>query len=179
LSQKKSEGIKWAKQGTVMILGDFNTGAVINRRLVEALRVEVGLIDKGAGNRGASTTKKGTRIDRLLVSDQVSARFTAPLPLKNRELSLPCVFGVEWDHNSRGDKIVMALRAHATKLTDLDDRQLRRFSKGLAVLAVDDSCVQRMLETITTGLVTLADKVVAKWDGRAKVERLGRFQRSG
>jgi hypothetical protein len=61
-----------------MILGDFNTGAVLNRRLVEALRVEVGLIDKGAGNRGASTTKRGTRIDRLLVADQVSARFTAP-----------------------------------------------------------------------------------------------------
>ena len=55
-------------------------GAVINRRLVEALRVEVGLIDKGAGNRRASTTKRGTRIDRLLVADQVSARFTAPLP---------------------------------------------------------------------------------------------------
>jgi hypothetical protein len=41
-----------------MILGTFNTAA-IDRRLVEALRVEVGLIDKGAGNRGASTTKTG------------------------------------------------------------------------------------------------------------------------
>jgi hypothetical protein len=81
-------GKKCAKQGPVMILGDFNTGAAINRRLVEALRVEVGLIDKEAGNRGASTTKKGTKIDRLLVVDQVSARFTAPTPEGhgNREL---------------------------------------------------------------------------------------------
>ena len=89
---------KWAKQGPVMILGDFNTGAVINRRLVEALRVEVGLIDKGAGNRGASTTKRGTRIDRLLVADQVSTRFTAPLPLKDMtsgSYHYPCVFRVE------------------------------------------------------------------------------------
>jgi hypothetical protein len=80
----------------------------------------------------------------------------------------PCVFGVEWDHNSRGDKIVMPLWAHATKITDLDDRQLSRFSKGLAALVVDDSCVQRMSETISAGLVTLADKVVAKRDGRVK-----------
>ena len=81
---------KWDKQGPVIISGDFNTGAAINRRLVEALRVEVGLIDKGAGNRGASTTKRGTRIDRLLVADQVSARFTATSPegYDNRELSL-------------------------------------------------------------------------------------------
>jgi hypothetical protein len=71
---------KWAKQGPIMILGDLNTGAVLNRRLVEALRVEVGLINKRAGNRGASTTKRGTRIDRLLVADQVSSRFTGPLP---------------------------------------------------------------------------------------------------
>ncbi len=100
-----------------MILGDFNTGAAINKRLVEALRVEVGLIDKGAGNRGASTTKKGTRIDRLLVADQVSARFTAPLPLKDMTTGsyhYPCVCPVEWDLNSRGDRIVMPLRAHAT-----------------------------------------------------------------
>ncbi len=55
---------KWAKQGPVMILGDFNTGARINRRLVEALRVEVRLINKGAGNRKASTINKGTRIRR-------------------------------------------------------------------------------------------------------------------
>jgi hypothetical protein len=41
-----------------MIIGDFNTGAVTKRRLVEALRVEVGLIDKGAADRGASMTKK-------------------------------------------------------------------------------------------------------------------------
>ena len=72
---------KWSKQAPIMILGDFNTGAVINKRLVDALRVEVNLIDKGAGNRGAGTTKKGTRIDRLLAMDRVSARFTAPLPL--------------------------------------------------------------------------------------------------
>ena len=51
---------KWAKQGPVMILGDFNTGAVINRRLVEALRVEVGLIDKGDGNRGPAR-QRGVR----------------------------------------------------------------------------------------------------------------------
>ncbi len=46
------------------------------------------MIDKEAGNRGASTTKKGTKIDRLLVVDQVSARFTAPTPEGhgNREL---------------------------------------------------------------------------------------------
>ena len=62
----------------------------------------------------------------------------------------------------------MPLRAHATKLTDLDDSQLSRFSEGLATLVVDDSCVQRMSETITAGLVTLADKVVAKRDSRAK-----------
>ncbi len=130
---------------------DFNTGAVLNRRL-EALRLEVGLIDKGSDNRGASTTKKGTRIHRLLVADQVSARFTAPLPLKDMTTGsyhYPCVFGVEWDHNSRGDRIVMPLWAHATKLTDLDDSQLSRFSKGLAALVVGDSCVQRMSETIT------------------------------
>ena len=42
-----------------MILGDFSTGTVINRRLVEALRVEVGLIDKRAGNRGAQHDKEG------------------------------------------------------------------------------------------------------------------------
>jgi hypothetical protein len=104
---------KWAKQGPVMILGDFNTGAVIKRRLVEGLRVEVGLIDKGAGNRGASTTKKGTRIDRLLVADQVSARFTAPLSLMDmttENYHYPCVFGVEWDYNSGGDRILMPLR---------------------------------------------------------------------
>jgi hypothetical protein len=62
----------------------------------------------------------------------------------------------------------MPLRSHATKLTDLDDSQLSRFSKGLAALVVDDSCVHRMSETIRAGLVTLADKVVAKRDGRAK-----------
>ena len=137
---------KWAKQGPVIILGDFNTGAAINKRLVEALRVEVGLIDKGAGNRGASTTKKGTRIDRLLVVDQVSARFTAPLPLKDMTAGsyhYPCIFSVEWDLNSGRDRITMPLRAHATKLTDLDDSQLSRFSEGLATLVVDDSCVQR------------------------------------
>jgi hypothetical protein len=55
----------------------------------------------------------------------------------------------------------MPLRAHATKLTDLDDRQLSRFSERLAALVVDDSCAQHMSETITAGLVTLADKVVA------------------
>jgi hypothetical protein len=60
------------------------------------------------------------------------------------------------------------LRAHAIKLTDLDDSQRSRFSKGLAALVVDDSCVHRMSETITAGLVTLADKVIAKRDGRAK-----------
>ncbi len=49
---------KWAKQGPVRILGDFNTGAVLNRRLVEALRVEVGLIDKGAGNRGPARQRR-------------------------------------------------------------------------------------------------------------------------
>ncbi len=43
---------------------------------------------------------------------------------------------LDWDHNSRGDKIVMPLRTHATKLTDLDDRQLSRFSKGLAALVM-------------------------------------------
>jgi hypothetical protein len=59
----------------------------------------------------------------------------------------------------------MPLRAHATKLTDLDDTQLSRFSKGLAALVVDDNCVHRMSETMS---VTLADKVVAKQDGRAK-----------
>ncbi len=131
---------KWAKQGPVMILGDFNTGAVLKRRLVEALRLEVGLIDKGACSRGASTTKKGTRIDRLLVVDQVSARFTAPLPLRDMTTGsyhYPCVFGVEWDLNSRGDSIVMPLRTHATKLIDLDDSQLSRFSKGLAALVVE------------------------------------------
>jgi hypothetical protein len=162
---------KWAKQGPVMILGDFNTGAAINKLLVEALRVEVGLIDKGAGNRGASTTKRGTRIDRLLVADQVSARLTAPLLLKDittGSYHYPCVCCVEWDLSSRGDRIVMPLRTHATKLIDLDDSQLSRFSKGLAALVVDDSCVKRMSETITTGLVTLADKTVAKRDGRAK-----------
>jgi hypothetical protein len=122
---------KWAKQGPVMILGDFNTGAVINRRLVEALRVEVRLIDKGAGNRGASTTKRDTRIDRLLVADQVSARFTAPLPLKaTGSYHYPCIFGEEWDYKNGGDRIARPLRAHATKLTDLDDSQLIRFSKG-------------------------------------------------
>ena len=62
----------------------------------------------------------------------------------------------------------MPLRAHATKLTDLDDSQLSRFSKGAAALVVDDSCVRRMSETITSGLVTLADKEVAKRVGRAK-----------
>ena len=163
---------KWAKQGPVMILGDFNTGAAINKRLVEALRVEVGLIDKGAGNRGASTTKRGTRIDRLLVIDQVSAKFTAPLPLKDMTTGsyhYPCVFSVEWDLNSRGDRIVMPRRAHATKLTDLDDRQLSKFSRGLAALVVDDSCIQLMSETITAGLVTLANKVVAKRDSRVKL----------
>jgi hypothetical protein len=110
---------------------------VINRRLVEALRVEVGLIDKGAGNRGASTTKRGTRIDRLLVADQVSTRFTAPLPLKDMtsgSYHYPCVFRVEWDYKNGGDRIAMPLRAHATKLTDLDDSQLSRLSKGLAAL---------------------------------------------
>jgi hypothetical protein len=92
----------------------------------------VGSIDKGAGNREASTTKKGTRIDRLLVTYQVSARFTAPLLLKNMTTyhHYPCVFGIEWDYNNGGDRIVMPLRAHATKLTDLDDSQLSRFSKG-------------------------------------------------
>jgi hypothetical protein len=101
---------------------------------VEALRS--GLIDKGAGNRGGSTTKRGTRIDRLLVIDQMSARFTAPLPLKDMTTGsyhCPCVFAVEWDHKSREDKIVMPLRAHATKLTDLDDSHLSRFSiEGLS-----------------------------------------------
>jgi hypothetical protein len=114
---------KWVKQGPVMILGDFSTGAVIIRRLVKALRVEVGLIDKGAGNRGASTTKKGTRIDRLLIADQVFARFTAPLPLKDMttgSYQYLCVFGVEWDYNNGGDRIGMPLRAHTTKLTDRD-----------------------------------------------------------
>jgi hypothetical protein len=138
---------------------------------VEALRAEVGLIDKGAGNRGASTTKRGMRIDRLLVADQMSARFTAPLPMKDMTTGsyhYPCVFRVERDYKNRGDRIVMPLRAHATKLTDLDDSQRSRFSKGLAALVVDDSCVHRMSETITAGLVTLADKVVASRDGKAK-----------
>jgi hypothetical protein len=62
----------------------------------------------------------------------------------------------------------MPLRAHATKLTDLDDSQLSRFSKGLAALVVYDSCVHCMSETMTAGLVMLADKVVAKRDDRAK-----------
>jgi biopolymer transport protein ExbB/TolQ len=56
------------------------------------------------------------------------------------------------------------LRAHATKLTDLDDSQ----RSGLAALVVVDSCLHSMSETITAGLVMLADKVVAKRDGRAK-----------
>jgi hypothetical protein len=106
-----------------------------------------------------------------LVADQVSARFTAPFPLKDMTTGsyhYPCVFSVEWDYKNRGDRIVMPLRGHATKLTDLDDSQLSRFSKGLAALVVDGSCVQHMSETITAGLVTLADKVVAKRDGRAK-----------
>ena len=162
---------KWSKQAPIMILGDFNTGAVINKRLVDALRVEVNLIDKGAGNRGAGTTKKGTRIDRLLAMDRVSARFTAPLPLKDvttGSYHYPCVFGVDWDHNSVADKILIPRRTHATKLIDLDDRQLSRFSKGLAEIVVDDSCVQRMSETITAGLVTLAEEVVSKRAGRDK-----------
>jgi hypothetical protein len=50
----------------------------------------------------------------------------------------PCVFGEEWDYNSGGDRIVMPLRANATKLTELDDSQLSRFSKGLAALVVDE-----------------------------------------
>ena len=132
---------KWAKQGPVMILGDFNTGAVINRRLGEALRVEVGLIDKGAGNRGASTTKKGTRIDRLLVVDQVSARFTAPLPLKDMTAGsyhYPCIFSVEWDLNSGRDRITMPLRAHALKLTDLDDSK----------------CIRQLSSTGRTGILS-------------------------
>jgi hypothetical protein len=99
-----------------------------------------------------------------LVADQVSARFKAPLPLKDMTTGsyhYPCVFRVEWDYKNRGDRIVMPLRAHATKLTDLDDSQRSRFSKGLAALVVDDSCVHRMSEIITAGLMTLADKVVA------------------
>jgi hypothetical protein len=63
--------------------------------------------------------------------------------------ALPECFGVEWDHNSRGDKIVMPLRAHATKLTDLDDRQLSRFSKGLTALVVDDSCVYNVCRKLS------------------------------
>ena len=62
----------------------------------------------------------------------------------------------------------MPLRALVTKLVDLDDSQLSRFSKGVAALVVDDSCVRRMSKTIISGLMTLADKVVAKRDGRAK-----------
>jgi hypothetical protein len=62
----------------------------------------------------------------------------------------------------------MPLRTHATNLTHLDDCQLSRFGKGLAALVVDDSCVHGMSEIITAGLVTLADKVVAKRYGRAK-----------
>jgi endonuclease/exonuclease/phosphatase family metal-dependent hydrolase len=98
---EETKVLQWAKkrarQGHAMILGDFNTGAVLNRRLVEALRVEV---DEGAGNRGARTTKNGTRVDRLLVEDQLTARFTAPLPLKDlttRSYHYPRVFSVEWD----------------------------------------------------------------------------------
>jgi hypothetical protein len=56
--EKETREVFRAKQGPVMILGDINTGAAINRRLVEALRVEVGLIDNGAGNRGASPSIK-------------------------------------------------------------------------------------------------------------------------
>jgi hypothetical protein len=84
------------------------------RRQVEELRVEVGLIDKGVGSRGASTTKTGTRIGRLLVADQESARFTAPLLLKDitkGTYHYPCVFGEEWDYNNGGYTIVMPLRA--------------------------------------------------------------------
>jgi hypothetical protein len=100
--------------------------------------------------------------------EHVSARLIAPLPLKDMTTGTyhyPCVFGVEWDYNNGGDRIAMPLWAHATKLTDLDDTQLSRFSKGLAALVVDDNCVHRMSETMS---VTLADKVVAKQDGRAK-----------
>jgi hypothetical protein len=79
----------------------------------------------------------------------------------------PCVLGVEWDHISRGSSYSCHC-AHATKLIVLDDRQLARFSKGLAAILVDDSCVQLMSETITAGLVTLADEVVAKRAGRDK-----------
>jgi hypothetical protein len=55
------------------------------------LRIEAGLIDKG---RGASTTKKGTRIDRLLVVDLVSHIYSANPPegYDNRDLSLPVRF---------------------------------------------------------------------------------------
>ncbi len=49
---------KWAKQGPVMILGDFNTGAAINRRLVEALRVEVRMIDKGQAIEGPARQRR-------------------------------------------------------------------------------------------------------------------------
>jgi hypothetical protein len=109
---------KWAKQGPVMILGDFNTGAAINKRLVEALRVEV---DKRAGNRGASTTKKGTRIDRVgcRPGERQIYSTTSPEGYDNRELSLPVCLLRRMGFNSRGDRIVMPLRAHATKLIDL------------------------------------------------------------
>jgi hypothetical protein len=161
-------------QTGIMILGDFNTGAVIIKRLVDALRVEVNLIDKRAGNRGAGTTKKGTRIDRLFAMDRVSARFTAPLPLKDvttGSYHYPCVFGVDWDHSSVADRILIPRRAHATKLIDLDDNQAISFSKGLAALVIDYSCVRSMSDTITAGLVKLANEIGAEREGKEVIRR--------
>jgi endonuclease/exonuclease/phosphatase family metal-dependent hydrolase len=61
---------KWSKQAPVMLLGDFNTSAAINRRLIDTLELHSDLVDIGANNRGLNTTKGGTRIDRLLTTNR-------------------------------------------------------------------------------------------------------------
>jgi hypothetical protein len=64
---------------------------VINRRLVEALRVEVGLLDKG-GDRGGQHDKEGYE-NRQTVGCRPGERQiyspTSPEGYDNRQLSLP------------------------------------------------------------------------------------------
>ena len=127
-------------------IGAFNTHAAINRRLIDTLKLHSDLVDLGAENRGLNTTKGGTRIDRLLTTNRMQARFTAPLPLTEVEGSYhyPCIFTISWNYTSAEDKIANPLRTHAVKLIDLDAEQRLKLSKGLAALVVEGTNVERM-----------------------------------
>ena len=160
---------KWKRRGAVLVLGDFNTSANRNAICFRKLLVSEQLVDVGGMLGSKYTTKKRTRIDRILVSAGTEFRFSNLVVHEGLELQshhFPLSVSLEWDRTAPQDSIAKGCQVARLGIFEADEVQKERYAnlvgEQLQGISVEGRATGSTVGAITRVLIEAADSVFPK-----------------